>query len=108
MTKWVPRSIGSAGTHVVDTKWNAAVMDFEHMHGLTSAELPFPRNCTTEEQRKVNCTTDFGQAHAPSWAELELLAAGNAGVSVNGLPADKTKWFMNLGDEIALGTPEEG
>ena len=53
MTKWVPRSIGSAGTHVVDTKWNAAVMDFEHMHGLTSAELPFPRNCTTEEQRKV-------------------------------------------------------
>ena len=100
-------SIGSRGSPGVDPKWNSAVLDFERMHGLTSAALPMPRNCTTDEQRSANCTTDFGQADARTYNDLELLAAGNAGVSVNGLPANKTKFFINLGDEISLGGPEQ-
>ena len=83
------------------------MLDFERMHGLTSTALPMPRNCTTDEQRSVNCTTDFGQAGVKTYAELELLAAGNAGVSLNGLPANKTNFFINLGDEISLGGPEQ-
>jgi len=31
--------------------------------------------------------------------DFAKMAAGNAGESVNGLPADKTAFFINLGDE---------
>ena len=52
-----PRSLESKGINVVDEKWNTAVMDFEQMHGLTANRgQAFPRNCTTPEQQRVNCT----------------------------------------------------
>ena len=84
---------------------DAAVREFEKWHGWSGSD-PFPRNCTTEAQRRANCTTDFGSAGARTWADLQTVVDGNAGTSVNGLDVDKTAFFINLGDEIALGTPD--
>lgn len=52
------RGIGGGGTGLVDHKWDTAVRHFEQMYGLTGND-PWPRNCTTDEQRRMNCTTDF-------------------------------------------------
>jgi hypothetical protein len=118
-----PRGIGSSGTGVLDPRWDAAVRDFEKMNGLTGND-PWPRNCTTDAQRAANCTTDFASMDGrevlmASWVSgaldlhnasivggLAAMAAGNAGASASGLPADKTHFSLNLGDEIGLGGPE--
>jgi peptidoglycan hydrolase-like protein with peptidoglycan-binding domain len=104
-----PQSIGSTGTGVFDPKWDSAVRSFEKMYGLTVNEDPWPRNCTTEEQRQANCTTDFaiGSGNPVTFAALQSMVDGNAGTSVNGLDVDKTNMWMNFGDEIGLSGPEE-
>ena len=67
--------------------------EFEKWHGWSGSD-PFPRNCTTEAQRRHNCTTDFGSAGARTWADLQTVVDGNAGTSVNGLDVDKTPFLL--------------